>query len=576
MTESRGGEVGTNLGIRAVLLGMLAMLAWPVVPAGAAAVTLPIDVAGVSWRWESIGLTEGGFGVDDALLFIPYHDDAYDGFWNLTVDDAVYEPGAAGDSTSTAWGTTVSGAAVTLSGLTVTERLSAFCVSPTLRVLVTLTNPTGESITAVVKFAGNYGSDDDTTIEATSSGDTSYTVADRWLITSDDNDGDPINTVVWYGPGGPVATPTAASIVDDDVDATFQVTVPAGATRHLMFFSQLDSSVSAAVSAATDFDSNAALGAAGYLSGLTAEELTATLNWASPSASTPAIECPRCGAQPSGTFPLPLSVAGAEWLWMDFTADGGDGEGFVVTDAVLNSNSTDDAYDDFWALDVDGTTYGPSDSVEVAGSAGSYTRVTASAVEIAGLEVRQEFVACCSDPTLAVLVTLHNPGSGDISVPLTVTGNVGSDSDTTVDATSSGDTAFDATDRWLVTDGDADDPVNTFMFHGPGAPQSTPAAASIVADDISVTFQAAVPAGATRRYLFFSRMSETVPQATEGIAYLDGLAAGGSCGLSPQDLVGVVNWEPLLGENIPVLGQAGLALLALALAAAGVFVSRRS
>ncbi len=565
--------------VRTMAAVVLAMAAWPAGRALAAAVTLPVTVSGQNWIWEDIG-TDGVsyFNVGEAALLIPSREDAYDGVWQVEVDGNLYLPGTAGDASTASWGRTFTGAPTSLSGLTVTESFSTFCFSPTLRVVVTLTNPSDATIDADVSMLGNLGSDTDTTIEASSTGDTSFTTGDRWLVTSDGTTAeDPINTFVWFGPGSPALTPSGASLSGDQFDVTFSVSIPAGATRRLMFFSQLHGDVSGATSAAATFGTNGATASAGFLSGLTSGELSSLLNWSSLSASTPSIACPACAAQPTGTFDLPLSFVGSEWTWQDFSlSDDFDGA-LVVEDASLDSNGTDDAYDGFWALNVGGTAYAPSATVDVSSSVGSFMRLTPEAVVISGLEVREEFSSCCDDPTLTVLVTLHNPTGAAISVPLTVSGNLGSDSDTTVEASSSGDQTFSIADRWVVTsDGaTASDPINTFMFFGPGDPQSQPTAASISGDGVSVTFQATLPAGATQHYLFFSRLSEDVAQATAGIAHLDGLAARGSCGLAEPDLRALANWEPIGGVNVPALGHVGLALLALALAAAGALATRR-
>lgn len=582
MAERSGGMLARWPGRAMALVTLAASLVLPARFVVAAAVTLPVTVSGRNSQWVEIGPSSSNdlWVVDDATLYVPSRDDAYDGFWALFVNGNYFAPGSAGDLTATAWGNVVTSATATMEGLSVTEQVAVFCFSPTVRVLVTLTNPGTSPIMATVSMSGNFGSDDGTTVEATSSGDTTFDTQDRWLITDGDPD-DPINTTVWFGPGSPAETPSAAVVGTpgiDEVSADFEVTVPAGATRYLMFFSQLSDTVGAAEAGTGDFDSGSALGAAGFLSGLSAGELAATLNWGSLAASTPSIPCAECGDQPNGTFSMPITFVEGGWTWeaFSFTDDDASTGPLAVEDASLASNDTDDAYDDFWALTVDGTDYEPAQDVNILTSLGSFSRLTASVVEIAGLEVRQEFVACCDDPTLGVVVTLHNPTGDAISVPLTMSGNVGSDGDTTVDATSSGDTTFDTADRWLVTDGDSDDPVNTFMFFGPGAPQSAPTAASLVLDEITVTFQADVPAGATQRYLFFSRLTETVQQATDGIADLTGRAESGQCGLTSQDLTGVVNWQIASAENVPVLGVAGLALLAVAVAAAGAFAARRS
>src|ERR1051326_4337717 len=244
-------------------------------------VTLPASIAGggPTW-WYQIGATN--FAVNDGYLGLPKdREDAYDDFWAVTVNANAYGPTAA-TMTPGDFGTTVVGDVMSLSGLDVTQRYTALADSPMLRVLLSLANPTGAPISASVVVSGNLGSDTDTTIEASSSGDTTFTEADRWLITSDGaTASDPVNTFVFFGPGASVL-PTTASIVTDEISVTFAVTVPAGATQNLLFFSRLAQTASDAAASATAFDAVASAEAAGFLAGLSAADRTATVNWSLP------------------------------------------------------------------------------------------------------------------------------------------------------------------------------------------------------------------------------------------------------------------------------------------------------
>src|SRR5262249_38052703 len=135
-----------------------------------------------------------------------------------------------------------------------------------------------------------------------------------------------------------------------------------------------------------------------------------------------------------------------------------------------------------------------------------------------------------------------------ISVSVVVFGNLGSDTTTRIEATSSGDTTFTEADRWLITsDGvTPSDPINTFVFSGPGAAVA-PTVATIVSDDLSVTFPLTVPAGATQNLLFFARLSQTAADAETAVTAFDAVAtveaAGFLRGLSAGDRTATVNWS---------------------------------
>jgi hypothetical protein len=243
--------------------------------------TLPVSIAGggPTW-WDAIGSVN--FTVDDAILGLPkVRYDAYDDFWAVTVDGNAYAPTGA-TMTPAESGTTIVGDVMALSGLNVTQRYTALADSPTIRVLLSLTNPTGAPISSTIVVGGNLGSDTDTTIEATSSGDTTFSEADRWLITSDGvTASDPVNTFVFFGPGA-ANTPTVATIVTDQITVTFAVTVPAGATQNLLFFGRLAETASDAEASVTAFDAVSTAEAAGFLAGLSATDRTATVNWSLP------------------------------------------------------------------------------------------------------------------------------------------------------------------------------------------------------------------------------------------------------------------------------------------------------
>lgn len=214
-------------------------------------------------------------------------EDAYDTGYSLWVDGTIFAIGTA-DLT----GTTVTAGPVSMSGLEVTRQLYFSPSRQVMRVLDSFQNATGAPIDVVVAVPVNFGSDAHTVIEATSSGDLVFTVADRWLITSDGQSADPVNTTVLYGPGAPALTP--ASVTETVFECsepngagwTFNLSVPAGATRRLMAYAGLEdmlgtgNTVAGAIKNAAIFDDAMALhNTTDLTSGLTETELKEIVNW---------------------------------------------------------------------------------------------------------------------------------------------------------------------------------------------------------------------------------------------------------------------------------------------------------
>ena len=213
--------------------------------------------------------------------------DAYDNGYGLYVDGTLFATGTA-DLT----GTTVTAGPQVMSGLDVTRQLFFSTTRQVMRVLDSFQNPTAGTINVVVEMPVNFGSDGATVVGATSSGDLIFTTADRWVITSDGGPFDPVNTTVLFGPGAPAIT--AASVTQtvfscaatNGVGWTFNLSVPAGATRRLLFFAGLEdmlgagNTVAGAMTNAAIFDSAVTLHTTTDLtSGLSNAELLQVANW---------------------------------------------------------------------------------------------------------------------------------------------------------------------------------------------------------------------------------------------------------------------------------------------------------
>jgi hypothetical protein len=137
-----------------------------------------------------------------------------------------------------------------------------------LRSIYTFSNPTNAPITHRYEMRTNLGSGTSTGVRGTSSGDTNWAAADRWLVTSDaaasSQLGGAAVTTALYGPGAGVLTPAAVSFSCSGPSTdptqgrqvtTWDVTVPANASRSLAFFSELhDTNEGAVTTAATTYD----------------------------------------------------------------------------------------------------------------------------------------------------------------------------------------------------------------------------------------------------------------------------------------------------------------------------------
>ena len=258
-------------------------------PLGAAEQTLPQDLTGpdVDWlefdNWivpddavygctsldHEIATDEylSGYGPDEGNS--SDQTDGFDTFALVTVNGAYFlNP----DDTVDVTDHTITTDVVNMGGLDVRIRHTALQSQPVLRTLVELTNPSDAAITQTVTFEQDLGSDGSTWVQTTSSGDDDWTAADRWAVTTEDEEpsfGDPVITTALYGPGA-IATPislldlcgerwdSTSIAVKNDITAGgssggagtaavyseaaqtsaayFSVTVPAGQTRYLAFF----------------------------------------------------------------------------------------------------------------------------------------------------------------------------------------------------------------------------------------------------------------------------------------------------------------------------------------------------
>lgn len=134
----------------------------------------------------------------------------------------------------------------TLEGLQVSRTDAALPSSPTMRSLIRLRNTGGAAKTRDIIWDSNLGSDSSEEVRASSNGDTTYQLGDRWVVSSDDatEPGDPVLTHVLFGKSNP-REKTVEIIEPPDNSGCFtvlleDVRVPADSTRYLLFFTEMN------------------------------------------------------------------------------------------------------------------------------------------------------------------------------------------------------------------------------------------------------------------------------------------------------------------------------------------------
>ncbi|MCY2987313.1 MAG: FG-GAP-like repeat-containing protein [Planctomycetota bacterium] len=196
------------------------------------------------------GVQARGFGAGQ---LVEGTGNAFDGAGRLEVGGQTYAPSASSDFLTDNDRTIVT-PMVTIAGLYVSREITvpATGAQDFARTVDVLSNPTGEPITTTVRIVGNLGSDAATTVWQTSDGDTVIEPTDRWIGT-DDADGSGSPAVVHYihGPAGLVpASVRRTGDLGDNLEWTYNITVPAGQTVRLAHFTILADTRAAAEAAA--------------------------------------------------------------------------------------------------------------------------------------------------------------------------------------------------------------------------------------------------------------------------------------------------------------------------------------
>jgi len=219
------------------------------------------------------------FAIDDGTGF--GSTDAFDGGLVLTVGGRAF---ADFDGSGDLTGQQLRVGPTTLGGVKVTRVERGLPGSPTLRSLVTLKNTKRKPVRRTVVLGSAMGSDSDTEVIRSSSGDLALDASDRWAITSDEPLGgspsDPPVTFVNYGKGRVLKT-VAASLVPSDSDsfvfAAYKVRLGSKQTRHLLFYTEFGDEHADAIQRANKFNRKRLSGA--LKNGIARNVQKKILNW---------------------------------------------------------------------------------------------------------------------------------------------------------------------------------------------------------------------------------------------------------------------------------------------------------
>jgi hypothetical protein len=171
---------------------------------------------------------------------------AFNGDGRLMINGALFAPGTLSSTLSDSGQSLVTGNG-TFSGLTVAREITVPDTGSQdfARTVDSFTNSGSTAVTVTVEYVGNLGSDADTTVFATSNG-TTVAPSDQWIGT--DGNGTPAIITYIHGPDG--IEPATVSVTGDNIQWSYQLTVPAGQTLRLADFTIVAANTAAAEAAA--------------------------------------------------------------------------------------------------------------------------------------------------------------------------------------------------------------------------------------------------------------------------------------------------------------------------------------
>jgi Ca2+-binding RTX toxin-like protein len=222
-------------------------------------ISLPIELFDSSgFRWD----IQGNGSISDGS------NDAYDGGLNLR-DFPFLQTGQTEDSDRE-----VILGPTTIGNVEVSRKIYVPEDQSWARFLEIITNTSSSTVNYTVNLDTNLGSDSETVVVNTSSGDNLFNTDDTWLVTDDvDAGSDPTLLHIIAGGGG--IFPNTASQNSDNINFSYNLTLAPGETQIIMHFAAQSSDQATALARATDLE---ALGL-DALSGMSQQEVQQVVNF---------------------------------------------------------------------------------------------------------------------------------------------------------------------------------------------------------------------------------------------------------------------------------------------------------
>lgn len=157
----------------------------------------------------------------------------------------------------------------------------------------------------------------------------------------------------------------------------------------------------------------------------------------------------------------------------------------VVQEAILDQTFTD-AFDGVLSTSLNGMNYSPDHLSQLTPKLVKGDEMTDSTT----YNFYGEWYFPANEPTLRYTTYLENLGLTSAQFSISFANNLGSDSNTVIEATSSGDTTVDTSDFWFITsDGGQSDPYLTWNFFANAAGVAVPVVQSFsYSDSFTVQF----------------------------------------------------------------------------------------
>ncbi len=205
-------------------------------------------------------------------------------------------------------------------------------------------------------------------------------------------------------------------------------------------------------------------------------------------------------------------------------------------------DGTSDSYDSAYYLYVNGTQYtaGGAAATSILGGLGYLM----AEFTTGNLTVQRSFWVPDTGlyDYLRYFDTIHNNATGTETVTVRYTGNLGSDSYTSVTATSSGDLAVGPDDFWYCTDdGAGGDPSLGHVWWGDSA-LVTPDTETLSSDSMETIFTIEIPSGETVAFVIFAIQAGDAARSQEAAEYLAEFPPEAQEGLESDHLMQIVNW----------------------------------